>query len=108
MPRILVFGQYVLFFWIAENGEPVHIHVGVKRAAANSTKFWLTKNGGCTLANNESKIPAKDLRDLSKLITMNHRIVLARKILQLRMRQIPLRLFHLTALCQLIMQLSQP
>lgn len=42
MPRILVFGQYVLFFWIAENGEPVHIHVGVKRAAANSTKFWLT------------------------------------------------------------------
>ena len=43
MPRILVFGQYVLFFWIAENGEPVHIHVGVKRAAANSTKFWLTK-----------------------------------------------------------------
>lgn len=65
MPRILVFGQYVLFFWIAENGEPVHIHVGIKRAAANSTKFWLTKNGGCTLANNESKIPAKDLRDLS-------------------------------------------
>ena len=62
MPRIFVFGQYVLFFWIAENGEPVHIHVGVKRAAANSTKFWLTKNGGCTLANNESKIPAKDLR----------------------------------------------
>lgn len=75
MPRILVFGQYVLFFWIAENGEPVHIHVGVKRAAANSTKFWLTKNGGCTLANNESKIPAKDLRDLSKLITMNHRYI---------------------------------
>lgn len=75
MPRILVFGRYVLFFWIAENGEPVHIHVGVKRAAANSTKFWLTKNGGCTLANNESKIPAKDLRDLSKLITMNHRYI---------------------------------
>lgn len=49
MPRILVFGQYVLFFWIAENGEPVHIH--------------------------ESKIPAKDLRDLSKLITMNHRYI---------------------------------
>lgn len=75
MPRILVFEQYVLFFWIAENGEPVHIHVRVKRAAANSTKFWLTKNGGCILANNESKIPAKDLRDLSKLITMNHRYI---------------------------------
>ena len=70
MPRLLIFGQYVLFFWIAENGEPIHIHVGVKRAAANSTKFWLTKDGGCKLANNESKIP-----DLSKLITMNHQFI---------------------------------
>lgn len=75
MPRVLIFGQYVLFFWIAEKGEPIHIHVGVKRAAANSTKFWLTKDGGCKLANNESKIPAKDLRDPSKLITMNHQFI---------------------------------
>ena len=75
MPRVLIYGQYVLFFWISENGEPVHIHVGVKRASANSTKFWLTKAGGCKLANNNSQISPKDLRDLAKLITMNHRFI---------------------------------
>lgn len=76
MPRVLIYGQYVLlFFCISENGEPVHIHVGVKRASANSTKFWLTKVGGCKLANNNSQIPPKDLRDLAKLITMNHRFI---------------------------------
>ena len=72
MPRVLIYGQYVLFFWIAENGEPVHVHVAVKRAAANSTKFLLTKSGGCILANNNSGIPSKDLRDIKKLITFNH------------------------------------
>ena len=75
MPRVLIYGQYVLFFWITENGEPVHVHIAVKRAAANSTKFWLTKSGGCILANNNSGIPAKDLRDLKKLITLNHALI---------------------------------
>ena len=78
MPKVLVFGQYVLFFWIAENGEPVHIHVAVKKPAEHATKFWLTANGGCVLAHNRSNIPEKDLRDLAKLITLNHRYICSR------------------------------
>lgn len=75
MPKILTFGQYVLFFWIAENGEPVHVHAAIRKPTKNSTKFWLTSNGGCLLANNNSRIPEKDIRDLSKLITFNHRYI---------------------------------
>ena len=75
MPKILSFGQYVLFFWIAENGEPVHVHIAVRRPMENATKFWLTSSGGCLLANNNSKIPAKDLRDIAKLVTFNHRYI---------------------------------
>ena len=75
MPRVLAFGSYILFFWIAENGEPVHIHVAEGRAAEHSTKFWLTSNGGCILANNRSRIPDKDLRDISKFIKLNHRYI---------------------------------
>ena len=78
MPRILVFGPYVLFFWMAENGEPVHIHVAVRRPTENATKFWLTSDGGCLLANNNSKIPEHDLRDLTKLIVLNHDFICAR------------------------------
>ena len=77
MPKILTFGQYVVFFWIAENGEPVHVHVAVRRPSENATKFWLTADGSCLLANNNSQIPQKDLRDISKLITLNHRYICA-------------------------------
>ena len=72
MPKVLNFGPYVLFFWMAENGEPVYIHVAVRHPAENATKFWLTSGGGCLLANNNSKIPKRDLRDISKLIVLNH------------------------------------
>ena len=72
MPKVLTFGRYVLFFWIAENGESVHVHVAVRRPAENATKFWLTSEGGCILANNNSDIPQKDLRDIAKLVTLNH------------------------------------
>ncbi len=72
MPRILTFGQYVLYFWIAENGEPVHIHVAIRRPTEHATKFWLTAGGGCILARDNGEIPQRDLRDLARLITLNH------------------------------------
>lgn len=72
MPKVLIFGPYVLFFWMAENGEPVHVHVAVRRPRENATKFWLTSRGGCLLANNNSGIPERDLRDIAKLIMLNH------------------------------------
>ena len=75
MPKVLIFGSYILFFWVSENNEPIHIHVSVRRPEENSTKFWLTSNGGCLLANNKSKISKKDLNNLSKLITFNHRYI---------------------------------
>ena len=42
MPKVLEFGPYILFFWIGENGEPVHIHVAIKRPTEHATKLWLT------------------------------------------------------------------
>ena len=53
MPRVLEFGKYIIFFWIGEDGKPVHVHVSVKRPMDNSTKIWLTRNGGCLLAHNK-------------------------------------------------------
>ena len=46
MPRVLVFGAYIIFFWVGENGEPVHVHVAEKRPSENATKIWLTSSGG--------------------------------------------------------------
>lgn len=38
----------------------------------NSTKVWLTQSGGCTLANNKSDIPSKDLSELLATIADNY------------------------------------
>lgn len=72
MPKVLEFGPYILFFWVGENGEPVHVHVALRRPTENATKIWLTSSGGCILAHNKSKIPAKDLADILELVSLNH------------------------------------
>ncbi len=72
MPKLYLFGSYIIFFWVGENGEPVHVHVSVKRPSKDSTKIWLTRAGGCLIANNRSDIPERDLQDLREFITYNH------------------------------------
>ena len=72
MPTILTLGRYVLFFWLGESYEPVHIHVAVRRPTEHATKFWLTENGGCILASNGSNLPNKELRKLATFIAYNH------------------------------------
>lgn len=53
MPRVLEFGKYIIFFWIGEDGKQVHVHVSIECPMDNSTKIWLTRNGGCLLAHNK-------------------------------------------------------
>ncbi len=72
MPTILTLGRYVLFFWMNEPGEPVHVHVAVRRPTEHATKFWLTEDGGCVLASNGSNLSAKELRKLANFIAYNH------------------------------------
>lgn len=72
MPSLFRFGPYLLFFWTGENGEPVHIHVAVKRPTKNATKIWLTRSGGCILAHNQGNIPVRDLRDIEQFVSANH------------------------------------
>lgn len=72
MPSLFRIGPYVLFFWTGESGEPVHIHVAIKKPSRNATKIWLTRSGGCVLAHNQSGIPARDLRDIEQFVSANH------------------------------------
>ena len=61
MPKLFTVSGYNVFFWSNEQGEPIHVHVSKGRPAPNATKIWLTRTGGCIVANNGSKIPEKEL-----------------------------------------------
>ena len=72
MPQIFRVGAYLVYFWSNENNEPIHIHISKGKPTPNSTKVWLTKSGGCILANNKSKIPSKELTELLETIVNNY------------------------------------
>lgn len=57
--------------------EPIHVHISKGMPTANSTKVWLTKSGGCIVANNNSKIPEKDLRELLEAVTNNYFLIIS-------------------------------
>lgn len=78
MPSLFRIGPYVLFFWTGENGEPVHVHIAVKRPSKDATKIWLTSSGGCKLAHNKGDIPNRDLRDIMQFIAANHALICQR------------------------------
>ena len=70
MPQIFKIGSYVVFFWANEGRplEPIHVHVEEGEPSANSTKIWITRAGKCLLCNNNSKIPAKTLKNIMEII----------------------------------------
>lgn len=77
MPKVLLdFLGYTFYFWSNEGNEPPHIHVSKGNQSANSTKYWLTRDG-IELANNDSKIPLKDLKKIERYILANQDSVLA-------------------------------
>ncbi|MCL2342454.1 MAG: DUF4160 domain-containing protein [Firmicutes bacterium] len=71
MPKLFRIGRYIIFFWSNENDEPIPVHVGVVVPSPNATKIWLTKGGGCIVANNSSRIPENELNELLEIIQDN-------------------------------------
>lgn len=78
MPSIFELSGYKIYFWSNENNEPIHVHISKGKPTANATKVWLTKSGNCILANNNSRIPNKDLSDIMGTIASNHFFIVAK------------------------------
>jgi len=69
VPKLFQIGEYIIFFWSNENGEPIHVHIAKGKPSASATKIWLTQSGGCVLANNNSRILNQDLNELMDVIS---------------------------------------
>ena len=75
MPSLFRIGGYLVYFWSNENFEPIHVHVCKGRPSPNATKIWLTASGGCILANNSSRIPAKDLNNILEIMAAQYLLI---------------------------------
>lgn len=61
MLKIFTINGYSIYFWMNENGEPVHVHVSKGKPSSKATKFWITCSGDVLLCHNRSRIPKADL-----------------------------------------------
>jgi len=70
MPQVFKIGNYWVYFWSNENEplEPIHVHVSEGRPKANGTKIWITAAGKSFVANNNSAIPEKILKNIVRII----------------------------------------
>lgn len=78
MPSVFRFGSFVFFFWSGEDGEPVHIHVAVKRPRPDATKFWLTADGGAMIAHDDGTLSPKEMKRARQLVVANHAYIVQR------------------------------
>lgn len=74
MPQVFKIGSYIIYFWLNEGKplEPVHVHIAEGIPSENGTKIWITKAGRTILANNNAKIPNRQLRIMMDVIEARH------------------------------------
>ena len=77
MPNLFTVSGYKIYFWSSENDEPIHVHVSKGQPSPNSTKIWLTREGGCILASNGSRIPQSELNKLTEFISAQFFLICA-------------------------------
>lgn len=77
MPNLFSVCGYKVYFWSHENNEPIHIHISKGAPQQNATKIWLTKSGGCVVANNNGHIPQNELNELLDIIAAQYFFICA-------------------------------
>lgn len=77
LPSLFTVSGYKVFFWSNENGEPIHVHISKGKPSAHATKIWLTKAGGCIIANNGSNISLNELNELLDIISAQYFMICA-------------------------------
>ena len=68
MPVFIRYSGYKVFFWVHENGEPIHFHVALGQPTENATKIWILSDGSFEIAHNKSEIPAIILRRILRIM----------------------------------------
>lgn len=78
LPNVFTVSGYRVYFWANENNEPIHVHISKGSPGPNSTKVWLTRAGGCIVANNKSNIPKHELDELLDFIAAQFFLICAK------------------------------
>ena len=45
MPGLYRIGGFLIYFWVNESNEPIHVHVARGKQSPAAAKFWILQNG---------------------------------------------------------------
>lgn len=68
MPSLFTFKGFVIYFWVSDGTEPIHVHVAIGSPSPVAAKFWLTEEGKAVLAANNAHFTGKDLKQIQEAI----------------------------------------
>lgn len=71
MPKLYEINGYQISIWSNENGEPIHIHISKRKPTPNSTKIWICSDDTFLIANNRSRIPENELKNILRKLKPN-------------------------------------
>lgn len=82
MPQIFKIGSYLIYFWSNESKplEPIHVHISEGVPSESATKVWITQKGRCLLCHNNSKIPARKLKIMMRIIEARNQEIMQKWI----------------------------
>ena len=75
MPVCFRLGWYRVYFWMGDDIEPIHVHIGRRRPGGNATKVWLLRDGSVKVAHNKSRIPDRELNKLLIAIQLHWQVI---------------------------------
>ena len=69
MSSLFLTHGYRVYFWPNKAPPPIYVHVCKGKPTANAIKLWLSRDGGCLVANNNGKIPQPELNEPVDIIS---------------------------------------
>lgn len=76
MPKVLIdYLGYMIYFWISEEEEPIHVHVS-RTPQKNATKFWVTADS-IELAKDNGTVEEKDMGKILRYLKSNRESIIA-------------------------------
>lgn len=77
MPFVWRIYGFNIYFWLNENGEPIHFHISKGKRGSSNTKFWIYSDGTIHLCHNNSRYKKQEI---NKIIALQYNIEFTKRI----------------------------
>ena len=68
MPGLYRIGGFLIYFWVNESNEPIHVHVARGKQSPAAAKFWILQNGDVRMEKASPDMSEKEIRGITDFL----------------------------------------